>query len=37
VVTAEIALCCFGLGVWAVGRRGGLVVVTPTNDAKPHA
>ena len=37
VVTAEIALCFFGLGVWAVGRHNGLVVVTPTNDAKPQS
>ena len=37
VVTAEIALCFFGLGVWSVGRRSGLVVVTPTNDAKPQS
>ena len=37
VVTAEIALCFFGLGVWAVGRHNGLIVVTPTNDAKPHS
>src|SRR4051794_16071471 len=37
VVTAEITLCLFGLVVWALGRRGGLVVVTPANDAKPHS
>lgn len=37
VVTAEIALCFVGLGVWAVGRHNGLVVVTPTNDAKPQS
>lgn len=36
VVTAEIALCFFGLGVWAVGRHNGLVVA-PTNEAKPHS
>jgi predicted MFS family arabinose efflux permease len=36
VVTAEIALCFFGLGVWALGRRGGLVVATPAKDA-PHS
>ena len=37
VVTAEIALCFFGLGVWALGRRSGLVVGTPANDAKPQS
>jgi predicted MFS family arabinose efflux permease len=26
VTTAEVALCCFGLVVWASGRRGALVV-----------
>ncbi len=36
VVIAEIALCSFGLGVWAIGRRDGLVVASPTNAAKPR-
>jgi predicted MFS family arabinose efflux permease len=34
VTTAEVALCCFGLLVWAVGRRGGLVV--PETDVAGH-
>ena len=34
VVTAEIALCFFGLGVWAIGRHDGLVVASPTNATK---
>src|SRR3954452_22728641 len=37
VVTAEIVLCCFGLGVWALGRQNGRLVVTSGNVAKPRA
>ena len=29
VTVAEIALCVLGLAVWAVGRRGPLVVPVP--------
>ena len=33
VVTAEMALCLLGLGVWAIGRHEALVAVPPSNPA----
>ena len=33
VVTAEMALCLLGLGVWAIGRHKALVAVPPSNPA----